>query len=709
MQLSYQQAMENSALFNGVKSVTNKDYAAYCEIGNCHYNLGNFKSALRFHEQYLEAAKKAGNKADEGRAQGRLGMDYRSLGNLTAAINCFKKQLWIAEELEDKAEEGRARLSLGSTYAPGIKLQDCESYSESAIYIAKEVGDPVLEGSANRNLGKIYSRLGRWKDALTHFRRYQRIAKESNDRAAEASAYGDLASVYLAQGNLKQAIECQNQTLCIAQEQGDDAAQGNAYYQLGCSYESLGSLDDALRCYECSLKQFDAIRARDRQQSKDEWKINLRNEYQLVNIALWEILIKQSKTDQALLAAEKGRAEALMELLQSKYRISAKQEFTVEMLSTLPPSTVFMAVGRKEIYFWVLLQGNAVHFDKKYLEPDAVQYLDLLKEQAYNQIGVRSPVECEDRSLDAIRDKKSSTEQPSESSQSPCGDKHAALRKLYDQIIRPIAHVLRDRNIIIIPDGPLCLAPFPAFIDSDSKRFLCESYRIRVAPSLSCLKMITQHSAAYHGTKDALLVGNPAVEDIIVRGETLASLPCAEEEVKAIGKILKTKPLTRESATKEEVLSRLNAVALIHIAAHGCMETGEIYLTPNPDRLFEKPEKEDYLLTMADVASAQLQARLVVLSCCHSGRGKVKAEGVVGIARSFLGAGARSVLVSLWAINDKAAMEFMMSFYQHLVEGKSASEALNKAREHLRLSEDFCGEKHWAPFVLMGDDVHLEF
>lgn len=462
-----------------------------------------------------------------------------------------------------------------------------------------------------------------------------------------------------------------------------------------------------MRCYERSLKQFDAIRARDCHKSKDEWKINLRNEYQLVNIALWEILIKQNKIDQALFSAEKGRAEALMELVESKYGISGKQEFTVEMLSTLPSSTVFMAVGRKEIYFWVLLQDNGVHFEKKYLEKDAVKYLNLLKEQAYGQIDVRSPVRCEDRSLDAIRDDRSSTDRPRESSQSPCRDKDA-LQKMYDQIIRPVANVLRDKDIIIVPNGPLYLAPFPAFFDSDSKKFLCESYRIRVAPSLSCLKMITDLSVAYHGTKDALLVGNPAVEGIVVGGNTLNPLPCAEKEVEAIGKILKIKPLTGESATKEEVLFRLNAVDLVHIAAHGCMESGEIYLAPNPDRPFKNPEKEDYLLTMADVAGTRLQARLVVLSCCHSGRGEVKAEGVVGIARSFLGAGARSVLVSLWAINDKAALEFMMSFYQHLMEGKSASEALNKARQHLRVSEDFREEKHWAPFVLIGDDVHLE-
>ena len=119
--------------------------------------------------------------------------------------------------------------------------------------------------------------------------------------------------------------------------------------------------------------------------------------------------------------------------------------------------------------------------------------------------------------------------------------------------------------------------------------------------------------------------------------------------------------------------------------------------------------EEDFVLTMRDVLNIRVRARLVVLSCCHSARGEIKAEGVVGIARAFLGAGARSVLVSLWAINDEATMEFMRSFYQHLEQGKSASAALNQAMKCMKES-DRCSEvKHWAPFVLIGDDVTIEF
>lgn len=109
-----------------------------------------------------------------------------------------------------------------------------------------------------------------------------------------------------------------------------------------------------------------------------------------------------------------------------------------------------------------------------------------------------------------------------------------------------------------------------------------------------------------------------------------------------------------------------------------------------------------------DVLSVQLRARLVVLSCCHSGRGEIKAEGVVGIARAFMGAGARSVLVTLWAIDDEATMVFMTSFYKHLTEGAMACEALSKAMKYMRESDIFSEVKYWAPFVLHGDDVTLE-
>ena len=258
---------------------------------------------------------------------------------------------------------------------------------------------------------------------------------------------------------------------------------------------------------------------------------------------------------------------------------------------------------------------------------------------------------------------------------------------------------------------PLWLIPYAALMDGNSK-YLCESFRIRLGPSLTSLRLIADCPDDYHKSSGALLVGDPWVSEVTnSEGEkVLEQLPCAKEEVEMIGKILNITPITGRQATKREVLKRLSSVSLVHFAAHGCMETGEIALTPDPDRISTVPtKKEDYILTIRDVLNVQLRAKLVVLSCCHSGRGEIKAEGVVGIARAFMGAGARSVVVSLWAIDDEATLEFMKCFYQHLAEGKPASESLNLAMKSLRESDKFRDIKYWAPFLLIGDDVSIDF
>ena len=278
------------------------------------------------------------------------------------------------------------------------------------------------------------------------------------------------------------------------------------------------------------------------------------------------------------------------------------------------------------------------------------------------------------------------------------------MRDLFDSVIGPIAHLLKGDELVIVPDGPLCLAPFAACVNEASK-YLSESTRIRILPSLTSLKLITSCLEGYHFEHGALLVGDPCLHKTKPKHRRLNSLPWAREEVKMIGGILNTKPLTGEEATKDEVLKQLGSVALVHIAAHGDMEAGEILLAPNIAGTSKKPKEKDYMLRISDVQAVQLRARLVVLSCCHSAQGKITPEGVVGIGRAFLGAGARSVLVSLWAVDDEATMEFMKSFYEHLARGQSASLALSLAMKCLRESEKFCAVKYWAPFALIGDDT----
>ena len=222
-----------------------------------------------------------------------------------------------------------------------------------------------------------------------------------------------------------------------------------------------------------------------------------------------------------------------------------------------------------------------------------------------------------------------------------------SLQPLYDAIISLIEDLIQGDELIIVPDGVLCLAPLSA---------LSASIRTRTFPSLTSLRLITSSPENYH-SNEALLVGDPCLKKLVTKGgkPIYPQLPHVRKKVEMIGKTLKIPTLTGTEATKAEVLERLPSAALVHIAAHGRKKTGEIALAPNPGWKSKIPNAENYLMKMSDVQAVQLRAKLVVLSCCHSGRGKVKSEGVVGIARAFLYAGARSVLVSLWAIDDEAS------------------------------------------------------
>ena len=288
-------------------------------------------------------------------------------------------------------------------------------------------------------------------------------------------------------------------------------------------------------------------------------------------------------------------------------------------------------------------------------------------------------------------------------------DLSSSLFLIHRLIFGEISDFLQGEELVIVPDGPLYFVPFAALRESIQSKYFFELFRIRLFPSLTSMKIIADSPQDYHCNSDGLLVGDTFNGEILLRGKPheIESLPDARQEVILIGRWTGIKPLIGEEATKAVVLQHLNSVALIHIAAHGEAQTGEVLLAPNPKRTSDIAKGEDCILTMAEVLTVGVRARLVVLSCCHSGHGKLMSEGNTGIARAFIATGARSVLVSLSAIDDEATLMFMKEFYKELVKGSTASKALTKAMECFRNSTEFCELKHWAPFVLIGDDVTL--
>ena len=718
---------------------------AYCSLGNAYKSLGDFQQAIKYHQKDLQIAKDLGDRAGEGRAYGNLGIAYQSLGDFQQAIQYHQKNLQIAKDLGDRAGEGRVYCNLGNAYQSLGDFQQAIKYQEKYLQIAKDLCDRAGEGAAYGNLGIAYQSLGDFQQAIDCHQKHLQIAKELGDRAREGRGYGNLGNTYDSLGDFQQAIEYHHKHLHIAKELGDRKGEGAAYgnlgnayqsldyfqqaiqyyqkglqiakdvgskvyeanshYSLGCVFESLAVFSEAVDSYRRSVTLLDTIRAL--LHSEDSWKRSFRELYHKAYTALWSCLLKIGKNDEALCAAEQGRAQALIDMLMKQYGLtgllppSCDPRDTISYISRVSRTqTVFLATEKNRINIWVFGRGNEVLFRQGEIEgqPAPGDPVRILLKTAFEKIGAGVNVRCENRTIDELTSDPPFTREEKNATGESAYCTNNALEPLHDVIISPIADVLHGDELVIVPDGSLCLAPWAA---------LSEDIRIRTVPSLTSLKLITSSPKDFHSRSGALLVGDPCVKEL---AKPLPPLPYAKKEVEMIGGILKTPPLTGNEATKAEVLKRMTSVGLVHIAAHGEKETGQIALAPNPGWTSEFPEEKDFILSMSDVQAVHLRASLVVLSCCHSGRGEVlKSEGVVGLARAFLCAGARSVLVALWAIDDEATLEFMKSFYQQLREGKSTSLALHQAMKSLRDSKKFSSMRHWAPFLLIGDDVTLKF
>ena len=687
---------------------------AYANLGKACYSHDDFKQAIQYHSQERDIAKETGDRAGEGRAYGNLGNAYRSLGEFKEAIECHKQQRKIAEAMGDTEGQIDAYGNLGSDYHCLGDFEEAIHHHRTELKKAEDAGDEARLGKANSHLGTDHYSFKRFTKGLECHRIHLNIAKKMKDENGKGLAYGNIGIGYRKIGKFNEAKGCHKEELRIAKEAKDEAAkanaclnlgsayrglfryyyarwyhwkglriaeqlsekvvQGDALYKLGRDFECSGSPIKAVKKYRSSVKIYNDVRCS--LKKEDNWKISFRDSHQKAYTALWRTLLKLHKYHEALYVAEQGRAQALVDLLHLQHGVKdecdADTEGTIRsyISSEIKTQTVFFALESNKIHYWVFGRGKQLQFRQKEINISTVLQRSL--ENAHDQARARS-------------------------------NDINSLRNLYDLIIEPIKDSLQDGELIIVPDGQLFLVPFNALHPAGTKEeYLFEFFRIRIVPSLTTLKLISDSPECEGG---ALLVGDP-------HHSNTRLLPHAKEEVKRIEKLLHQKTqnvttLVEEQATKQKVLEQINSAALLHIAAHGKVDGGEIDLAGND------------VLTMADLQGVKLKARLAVLSCCDTGQGKVTSDGVVGIARAFLGAGARSVLVTLWAVDDKASMSFMEKFYEQLVDGKSATVALQqtlndfKSRsEHRHLffrSNNFSAVKYWAPFVLIGDDVAFRF
>ncbi|MEL6333601.1 MAG: CHAT domain-containing protein, partial [Cyanobacteria bacterium J06626_26] len=290
-----------------------------------------------------------------------------------------------------------------------------------------------------------------------------------------------------------------------------------------------------------------------------------------------------------------------------------------------------------------------------------------------------------------------------------------------DLLIAPIADHLPSsaaEKIVVVPHRELFLVPFPALQNSQGE-YLIEAHTLATTPSLQTLHFLQQRLVEQSGqalvvgidranASSAVIVGNPDMPSLPQRigGPLLplSQLPGAEAEAVAIAPLLNTDPLLGAAATETAVRKRLADADIIHLATHGILDeqqglSSAIALTPTSEKR-ERDQPDDGLLTAQEVMQLRLKADLVVLSACNTGRGRITGDGVVGLSRSFLAAGANNLVASLWAVPDEATAILMTEFYRQLQTEPDKAVALRQAM--LSTLADYPDPRDWAAFFLIG-------
>jgi CHAT domain-containing protein len=442
---------------------------------------------------------------------------------------------------------------------------------------------------------------------LEYFQQSLVIKKAIGDKSGEGTTLNNIGAVYQSLGQFPKALEYYQQSLIIKKAIGDKSGEGRTLTNIGATFSDQKKPALAEKPLREAIAIWETIRGSKNNSGQglsDSDKVSFADSVSFTYKLLQKALIQQNKTQAALEVAERGRARALAELLASR---SVKTATNTLKLPKSPNLDKIQQIAKSQnatlveyslidesIYIWVIPPNGQITFQQSKL-PANTTIKDLVN-TSRDDIGIRG--------------RGNSGKRATPSAGSTQGD----LKLLHKLLIAPIAKSLpKDPNqrIIFIPQGELFFVPFVALQDSNDK-YLIEQHTISTASAIGLLDSTPKPAKFNPKQGSSIVVGNP-IMPLAPDGSQLVPLDGAEKEAIAIGSILKTTPLIGAQADKNIVINKMRSASIIHLATHGLLDKvkgdipGAIALTNG-------------LLTSNEIFDLKLQANLVVLSACDTGK-----------------------------------------------------------------------------------------
>jgi CHAT domain-containing protein len=683
-------------------------------VGFTHYLLGNYAKAEQYCNEVLASAK--ADRLEAARSHRFLGTIYLATRKYNAALAHFQDALPIYLHAENPKEAAQIQGLMGQVYQQQGQL-------ERAHGLYQQARTTFIKLSDRLNLAAIDFALGRLKlsqDNLKVAEDYLRQSMDATENIRRLSNSRDLTTAFSA------TVHDRYETYidCLMRESRTDASRRLEKVAFETSELARGrSLADLLRATQTSPTPGGDPQLAQREKSL-RLRLRARENYKIV-------LLSKPHQKEELTSLEKE-----LEGLNSDYeRVSALiraqdpgfaeltqptgwtlQEIQQRVVADDQTVLLEYLLGAERSYLWAVTSDNITSYE-------------LPAEGVINDLAAKT------HKLLATR--------PDEDSQKKLGQATAELSQI---ILAPVVSQLGKHRIIVVADGALNYIPFQSLPVPSDHTLLIANHEITNAPSASILGQLhvevsrrnapprilaafgdpifqsnfksrndqgiePQFSPDQESKSEPLLLAQRDIETegTSIKPASIQPLFYAQRELANLRTIAGAETLlaTGFDATREQLKeANLTQFAILHLATHG-------YFDP------KRPEKSGIVLSMInregqpqngffgleDIYNLDAPVDLVVLSACSTGLGKdVRGEGLIGLTRGFMYAGAASVVASLWKVEDEVTAELMKRFYSNMLQhGMKPGDALRAAQNSIRQEPEWSAPYYWAAFTLQGD------
>ncbi|MEN3329307.1 MAG: hypothetical protein V7638_4114 [Acidobacteriota bacterium] len=726
-------------------------------IGIAYSQSGENLKAFDYLQQSLRLIRAVNDKFGEAYTLLNIGRTHRRLGDYAKALSYFNEALAIQKATGNRGQEAETLDEIGRVLSEQGQNQKAVEYHQQAIEIQRKVGNVRREAQALTNLGEVYNLLEQPDKAQEQFTQALSMFRNISDLSGAARVLEGTARAEQKRGNFEAAHKniAESLTLIETMRSRSGSLQLRASYRATVERAYEFYIDLLMQQHAKSPAQgFDAeaLRASERGRARSlleklsEAPIDIRQgidpaliekERDLKRVmnakAQREMTVKARKgsaEEMATLQREISALEDEFQQVQAAIRKSSPQYSALTqpqpldlkgIQRELDPDTVLLeySLGEERSYVWVVTPGSL----KAYTLPKREEVENIAR-RVNESLAARSVVQA----LESPADRRARIARAD-------AEFRKAASELSRMILAPASAEFAKKRLVVVADGALQYVPFAALSVAPNRPLIVDHelvslqsasafalQRQNLANRPAAPKTVAVIADPVFSINDARLNSSAAIKEsastrIIEHGPggpsgqlSIPRLPFTRWEADQIlavspaGSTLKAVDFNANRAVAGN--GELSHYRYVHFATHGYVDTERAGLSAIVLSMFDKEGKpQDGFLRTHDIYNLKLPAELVVLSACETALGKdVTGEGLEGLTRAFMYAGARRVVVSLWNVNDKATASLMQRLYAGMLRSnKTPAAALRAAQIEMLRTRQWQSPYFWAAFVMQGE------